>query len=405
MAAVRVGKTAKFLQKMGHDVRVLSAKEQSFPETLQVEIGESSIVRTRWWNVNKPVQWFVGGKDVVASQGISEGKAGKVAVLRWLGKLYKHLFNLPDAQIGWLFPALSAGKAMCENWQPDIIYASAPSFTSLLVSRRLAKISGCPWVAEFRDLWVDNPYNDFPVWRQKLERIWERRVLASASGLVTVSQPLADTLKQYFNLPVIVITNGFDPDDYPSDVSRSTDGLLHINYTGMIYPGRRDPGPLFEALRILGSDRIRVNFYGRYLESAREMARSIGVGHLVQIHPPVPYVQSLRLQCEADLLLLLLWNSSQEKGVFTGKVFEYLGSGRPILVVGGSDNVAAELISEKDAGMVTSEPQLIAQYLARCLALKDAQGDISQSEVDVGEFSREEQTRRLASFLQTLTGK
>lgn len=405
MAAVRVGKTAKFLQKMGHDVRVLSARDQAFPETLHVEIDEAFVVRSKWWNVNKPVQLLVGGKDVVAAQGISEGKAGKWPLLRWLGKLYKHLFNLPDAQIGWLFPAISAGKMLCKEWQPDMIYASAPSFTSLLIARHLSGKLGCPWTAEFRDLWVDNPYNDFPVWRQKLERIWERRVLSGAAGLVTVSEPLAETLKQHFDLPVVVITNGFDADDYPSEARRSDDGLLHINYTGMIYPGRRDPGALFEALRLLGSDRIRVNFYGRYLDSAREMARGMGVEHLVHIYPPVPYAQSLRLQCEADILLLLLWNSSQEKGVFTGKVFEYLGAGRPVLVVGGSDNVAAALIEQRQAGIVTSEPARIAQFLSHCLEMKDQHGDVPPSGANVGEFSREEQTRRLADFLQMLAGK
>lgn len=406
VGAVRTGKTAKYLCHLGHDVRVLTTADQSLQPTLELDIPESDVIYTPWLNVNRPVELALGGRRRVATRGYSTG-AGTPSLLKRLGTAYKYLTNVPDGQVGWYPYAVAAGKRLLRTWPADVIYASALPVTSLLVASGLSRASGIPWVAELRDLWLDNPYLDLPRWRRSLEHQLEKKVMHSASGLVTVSEPLAATLRSRFAMPVQVVTNGFDPEDYPSGAGPAAGVPLRIAYTGMIYEGRRDPSPLFQALAALGEKarNVRIAFYGRYLGGVEALARRFGVLANVEIHDPVSHREALRIQAEADILLLLLWNDPKEKGSFTGKLFEYLGARRPILAIGPHDNVAARLIKARQIGVVLSQPEQLAEQVRSWLEMKQQGMTIPPPAADSAQgFSREEQTEVLAHFLSQCVG-
>lgn len=401
IGAVRAGKTVKYLRQLGHEIRVLTAADQPLQPTLPVEIPESEVIYTPWVNVNRPVELALGGRDRVAAKGYAS--TATPSFLRWLGTLYKHLVNLPDGQIGWYPHAVAAGRRLMREFQPDVILASAMPVTSLLVAHALSRRQGVPWVAELRDLWLDNPYLALPSWRRFLERRWERRVLGSAKGMVTISEPLAETLRSRFPVPVRVVTNGFDPEDYPTNAAPPGGDVVRIVYTGMIYEGRRDPSPLFRALAALGDARqkVRLAFYGRYLGVVEPLARRHGVEDCIEVHEPVSHREALRIQAEADVLLLLLWNDPRERGSFTGKLFEYLGARRPILAIGPADNVAARLISERGAGAVESRPEALVGLLSDWIRQKAAGCPVPPPPPEAAAgCSREEQTKLLADFLQ-----
>ncbi|MDT2276280.1 hypothetical protein P7H20_17595 [Paenibacillus larvae] len=97
---------------------------------------------------------------------------------------------------------------------------------------------------------------------------------------------------------------------------------------------------------------VRLYMYGKYLDKIRQSAAHFGVSEQVKVSGSVGYKEALRLQTEADILLLLLWTDRQEKGIYTGKLFEYIGSRRPILAVGPGENVAADLIRELGRGLL-----------------------------------------------------
>ena len=406
IGAVRAGKTAKYLRQAGHEVRVLTTADQPLQASLPLDIPEADVIYTPWLNVNRPVELALGGRGRVAARGYTTG-SGTPPLIKRLGLFYKHLTNLPDGQIGWYPYAVAAGRRLVRDWRPDVIYASAMPVTSLLVAQAIASKSGIPWVAELRDLWLDNPYLDLPAWRRRIERRLEEKVMRSARGLVTISDPLAETLRTRFPVPVEVVTNGFDPEDYPVGARPADDGVVRIVYTGMIYEGRRDPSPLFQAVADLGeaARQVRIAFYGRYLGVVEPLAERYGIRDRVELHDPIPHREALRIQAEADVLLLLLWNDPKEKGSFTGKLFEYLGARRPILAIGPTDNVASALIVERGAGVVETRPELLVEHLRAWIGLKQA-GQIipaPPAEATTG-FSREDQTRHLASFLEGCLG-
>ncbi len=408
IGAVRVGKTASLLTQWGHDVRVLCADDQPLQRTLNVELDETRISRTPWWNVNAPVERLLGGRQRVAAQGFTL-KQGTASFVGKLGRLYKSAVNFPDAQIGWLPYAVQTGESILRDWNAELILASGLPATVLCVASRLAKRHNLPWVAELRDLWTLAGSYDEPCWRRWIETRLERSVLASARGMVTVSQPLANELQHAYGCPTAVVLNGCDPLDFerarrlPVEASSTTvDPRLKITYTGMIYAGRRDPRPLFRALQMLGEEarQIHVEFVGRYLHEVSRQADEFGIAECVTVRESIPYLESLRLQQQSDVNLLLLDPDTRQQGVYTGKLFEYLGARRPILALGPRETVAGELIAERRAGYVSLDSDALAAQLRRWLDEKRTQGHVAALDPSVIDgLTRHDQVRRLEVFL------
>ena len=409
IGSVRTGKTAKFLVESGHDVKVISCAKQSLSKNLSLEISEQSVQYTDWINVNSPVEFILGGKKKVASKGYYPIVKNLPGWIFRLGCLYRSILNFPDGQIGWFPFAKRSGDRLIQQWKPDLIFSSAVPYTSLLIASTLSRKHKIPWIAELRDLWIDNHYRIHPVWRRKLEERLERFTLSTAIGLVTVSDPLNHLLKSKYPIPCATITNGFDPEDYPETTKISfSNGKIHLTYTGQLYSLKRVPTPLFIALNKMGADaeKVRVHFYGRYLDFAYEYARKYNVDHLVEIHEPVSHSEALNIQTKADVLLLFPGYDVEDQGIFTGKIFEYLGARRPILCIGNTEGVAANLISERKAGISLNEPEKIALQLRYWIKEKSENGEIPFLSSEVGKgFTRKEQTQKLMKFFETCLNK
>jgi glycosyltransferase involved in cell wall biosynthesis len=384
IAAVRTGKFARFLIAQGWDVRVVAARSDA-PATLPLEIPAERVLHTGWTNIDARLDRLLRldrprAADTPAQSAPGDARAAprRDSLRKRLGVLRAALLHVPDNRIAWLPEALRGADAFLGDWRPDVVYSSAPPVTTLLVARRLAKRYGVPWIAEFRDLWIDNPYYEFPPWRRRLEAAWERRVVGDAAALVTVSSIWRDRLRAKFGKSVALAMNGFAPADMPDDLPApaATDGPLRILYTGIIYPGYRDPVPLFQAIALLGAQRddVVVEFIGADLAPVARLAAAAGIEDRVHIAPPVAYRESLRLQSRADILLHLQWNDPRESGTISGKLFEYLGARRPVLGLGYDRGEVAALLAEQGRGVVLNDPAAIAAQLRRWIAEKRAGG-------------------------------
>ena len=435
MGALRVGKFCKFLNQQGHDLRVLSCVDVPYEKSLPLEIPEDQIIRTGSLDVNaipKAVQKLrvalrsaapaVSQVALEAAGPPSSGRSTNVPraapsrpglakrTLRSLRVGYQALFNFPDPQIGWYLAGARGGRAVVDGWQPDVIFASAPPFTSLMIGRTLSKRTGAPLVMEYRDRMAEDPYSTrSKSFRKKIEKKLEDWWIKQAAAIITVSEPWAEDYRDRFGLPVLSVYNGFDPDDFPPDYPRKpTDStILNIVYTGILYQERRDSTPLFKAIKLMGDDGkyIRVAFYGANRDELTEMAVAENVLDQVDIHAKVPYQQSVDCQMNADILLLLQWNDPKEQGNVPGKVFEYLGARRPVLGLGLEDGVPARILAERGAGIVVNDPARIAEHLKKWLAEKRAQGEIPLMPLSAQQgYSRTEQFAGAESFLKKAAG-
>jgi glycosyltransferase involved in cell wall biosynthesis len=318
----------------------------------------------------------------------------------WLKTLTRRM-RLSLATFGeprWLAyrPMLREGLALARKRRFDFIIATTPPDMPLLVARTLSRRTGTPWVADFRDLW----FRDLLLYRSRLASSLSgplnRWLVADAAVLVAISRGLQERLSAYLGREVLLSRNGFLEEDRKDLPAVPADGRTHIAYTGRVYPGRQDPTPLLRALARLQGEfpdlrsRLAVDFYGYEDPALRRHIAQHGVQEIAGLRGFVPYRQSMALQRAADALLFLGWADAGGEGMMTGKLLEYLGSGRPILALGPrKDSEAARLVVEAGAGTALTTDDEVADYLRRLLA-SPRPPDVPPDAVR--EFSRERQS-------------
>lgn len=421
IAAVRIGNLVKFLIDRGHDIRAIGGKDLPYPQTLEVDLPPERIAYAGWMDVNAFPNAFTklvkrmrasrsGGaasnrpeKSSTELSADQDSPATDIRIGARLSSLYTNVFNWPDANIGWLPFALSEGRKTMRHWRPDVIFASGPPFTTLLVGKLLSIWHRVPLIIEFRDRWSDDPYYPPPPWRRWVDRLSERWIARKAVAITTVSKPWAETYRNTYGKPVAVVCNGYDADLTDTPCEAPPPGLpLRIVYTGGIYPGRRDPSPLFEAIKKLGAvgEHVRVEFYGTDESLVAPSISKYSVERSVGVHSPVTHKQAIEIQRQADVLLLMQWNDPKEQGNIPGKFFEYLGALRPIMVLGLEDGVPATILAERNAGFCSNDPDAIADQLKKWIQIKSEDGRIPALPERARQgFSREEQYRIFEEFV------
>ena len=402
VGAIRVGKLARYLYRRGYQVRVLTT-DISEDRSLPLEIPRDQVIYTNYrerapWS-DFLVQLF---RPLQAARRPTSGEVprgqGRPLPASFWDKLRPHyhgLINIPDLRSGWIKTAVPVGRRLIEDWKPDIIFASAPPFTGLVVAGRLSRGFNIPWVADYRDLWADYSYT---VWRRPIDRIIERLTLRNASALVTTSPYHAQQLDERHHRRVVVVFNGYDEEDFPETPAADVTPGLTIRYTGSIYGGSRDPSPLFAAIAMLEGGlrrEIRVEFFCDSGADVTGLAAVHGIADRIVVRPRVPHQTALALQLHADALLLLQWNNKHDRGNIPAKLFEYLYARRPILAIGYEQGIAAQLLRERDAGLVSNVPERIRDQLRTWIEQKRV-GCLKRLDPSVSRgLSRDEQFRKL----------
>ena len=288
----------------------------------------------------------------------------------------------------------------------DSVWATEP--VCYTMADWIHKNFGLPWVADFRDIYDQKGLPEHERGQSYLKKV-ESRIVSSASSIVTVSEALKRVLQTRHTTPVSVITNGFDPSDYDGEVQQNRE-ILNIVYTGKIIFPLRDPSPLFEALTTLinnkkiESSKISVSFYGTESDDIldRLMQNYPALTNLVHILPRVSFRESIQIQKKACVLLHLAHGG--EKGIMTGKIFEYLGARRPILCVPGDNDCVDALLKETKAGVICRNAEETAAQVLRWYQEWKKTGNVSSHSRDeqIMKYSREKQAGQLAELLDSI---
>jgi hypothetical protein len=388
IGAVRAGKLAEHWAKAGHDVRVIAIaltpkKPGSAVQTnLAVcylpysEPGER-ITRLKTNFMRSPL-----GRSFFSPVQCSEktighrAPAGAPLEAEKIGLLdiYRQFLQFPDSFKSWIAPAINAALSWQDGWKPDLIYSSGPPHSGHVVAARLTSRLNVPWIAEFRDLWVGDPYFERHAFIEPFHERLARKTLAKARACVVVTKAYCEHLTAITHLPILVSYNGFDPGDFAGldDVAPLDSNRLTIVHAGVIYPGRRDPTPLFKAIAALGEDKRRILclFYHDANESVAALAEQYGIRSCVEIFDAIPRPEILRVERQADILLECRWQNPAGDGVIPGKLFEYIGARRPILSIGSLTGESADIIRDNNLGLVSNDPEEIKAMLLDALDIK-----------------------------------
>lgn len=423
---VRTVQFAKYLPQFGWEPVILTVDggndylyDEALAEALAAKL---KIYRARSWEplnaqrVKRTVNRFEG-KPVTENAG---GPTLRNRVMRMLKSFYFSL-RVPDDKIGWLPFAVPLGKRVIQAENIDLLFPSAPPFTNFLVAHQLHKWSKKPLVVDYRDEWSTMRYRDFPLnpVTDRINQRLERGVLRSAGAVITATQPIAENLRNAQLLPPTTlhanITNGFDPEDYSAaTVARPRNPVFTIVYTGTFYGRRQTPEYFLRGLHQLLQQRpelrsqLSVRFVGSIFEKHASLIPELGLTDIVQLCGVVPRQQAIEAQLSADLLLLVVGKGAGSEVVLTGKVFEYLGAGRPILALVPTDGPAAALIRTSATGTVVDAEAVpaIAQALAQ--AYTDwchGQTNFTPNRAVIQTYDRRVQTANLAEVFNTLVSK
>lgn len=387
------------MQLRGHQVTVLCADKILLPESLMVNLGKTRVIRTKWFNVNFLPQLFFGGREQVIKQGYKTGSS----FIKNLGYFYRLLTNFPDERVGWLPFAIHAGNKLLAREKFDLIYASSPTPTSLIAASKLSRKWSIPWIAEFRDPWADQAHYDFPDWRRKIEKNLEKKVLKNVSGIVTVSDDLADEYQRKYQKPALTAMNGYSLEN-TQNITKQPDNSHSLNlvYTGALHYEIVHLEPLFEAIARLDeyAKRINLHFYTKHIEGVNEAAKKFGVESCISHSDLVPYSESIKNQRNADILLFFI---PHKYGIITTKIYEYIAALRPVLAIGDPKTTAGKFIQQLAVGLVSEDTQEIAAQLKIWLDQKSsAQGIPDLPESKRKGFSRDEQFTKIEGFFSSL---
>ena len=277
-----------------------------------------------------------------------------------------------EIERGWQAPAVAAAIERLARENCQAILSTSPPATTHLIARKLKARTGIPWIADLRDLWADNYTYGWSELRRSIDRKIQSRVLGDADALVTVSEPLAQTLRSHSSQPVWSVPNGFPPEESARS-DQPLSAKFSVTYTGTLYAGKRDPTPLFQALKgLIASEQvdsrlIEVRFCGRNVDQTwlNGLIAGHGLSSQVTIGGLLPRRDALERQRESQLLLALDWMDVTQKGVYTGKIFEYLAARRPILSIGPRGSVVDTLLQETGAGLQCETPNQVAEFLIK----------------------------------------
>jgi glycosyltransferase involved in cell wall biosynthesis len=353
-------KFSKYLPQYSWEPVILTVDPEyaAYPaidDSLEKEIPEGlKIYRT------KATDWYKlygNDKTKVPSAGFAKNKDNT-----FRGKLSRFIrgnFFIPDPRRGWnRFAYRKACDLITDEGITNIISTSPPHSTQLIGLKLKKKFPGITWIADFRDPWTDIYY--YKMFRQilpvrMLNKHYERKVIDSADLVISVGKSLSRLLKTKIRFPADkfkILTNGYDESDFSELVPGRKDKFFIITYVGTI----SDSYPVEGFLRII-SDLKKINgrdILFRTVGQISEHQETLILKYLEEKNrlfiPYTDHSSSIRYMLESDILLLVIPDHPKNELIITGKLYEYIRSGNPVLCLGPSNGDAAEILNESGRG-------------------------------------------------------
>ena len=413
----RTLKHVRYLPAMGWDPIVIAPRKPGYeirdePPADSLSPGlvvERSFIFEPWWPVFRRLQAVVRSarrfRPAASStpgappeQGAPHGRAVRFAALVFF----------PDEHLTWIPFAVRSALRSHRREPASAIYSTSPPITGHLIGGIVARLTGLPWVADFRDPWIGNSFLPaLPGPHVSAQRWIERWFVCNASAVITATPSLTAMLRDRYPSSaarISTITNGYDAEEIETlrPIPRN-DGFIHLVYTGSVYGGVLDTF-LAGLKQMLDQepawiDRLRVEFIGwldaESSSTARRYLADPGLTRVVSFAGHRPRREAMAAAASADIALYLLPDDPRKALFIGGKLFEYLGLGLPVLAVAPQGD-AREVLASLGTGVVADPtPDGVASGLQRILESRPRRGPVDPE----GRYDRRTLARALAECL------
>ncbi|MBS4033885.1 MAG: glycosyltransferase, partial [Ignavibacterium sp.] len=289
----------------------------------------------------------------------------------------------------WLYPVIKKVDQLYKKFPFDIVISSYGPAGSHFIASKIKKKYNVYWVSDYRDLWYGYHGSKSKWFISKIIDIIERKTVSKADLITTVSKGLSNKMNERFDCEVFTAENGFDPDVFQNNNYKyfPDDNIFRIVSTGRICEEFHDLSSFCEAIKLLISEnssiseRLKILFFSLDSSYINKMIKEHGLGNIISHAGYVSREDSIRIQRDSDGLLFFMWMDFKDEGILTGRLFEYLYSGKPILSIGlKNDNEVYDLI--KGSGglfLAGSTPEIIAENIIRLMSGDNLDSRVSNS--------------------------
>jgi hypothetical protein len=347
------------------------------------------------------------------TRGQEHVRSGAKGVLRRVVVGATKLAMVPDPFGPWIPFAFAAGQRALAGARHDAIVATYGPPTNLLVASALARASGLPLVLDFRDLWTDMPFAKFPSpAHATVLRAIERRIVASASGITTVSDGMTSHIRERFGLPrerVVTVLNGFDESALEAIQDRRTPGRpFTLCYSGSVYaiynvvPVTRAIKQLADAGKIT-PETFRFRTLGNF---PSDVIANEGIAAFHDREGFLPRRDMFARFGDVDAFLVLESGEYHARMGYPVKVFDYLLTGKPVLGIVVPGGNCAKLLAEMGMTQLPENREdAIARSLLELIATRGRPpAAVRIDRPPLSRFRRDENARALGILLDSATG-
>ncbi len=362
---MRWAKMTRYISQFGWQPVVYTPKDNEVAvhdESLLKEIPkELEVIKTPIWEPYDFYKSFLGRKkkEKLYSGFINEKK--KESLPQKISVFVRGNFFIPDARMFWIKPSIKFLKNYLKDHHVDAIISTGPPHSMHMIADALHKSTGIPWIADFRDPWTNiDFYKDLRLttWGDARHRRLEKRILKNASKVVAVTWRMGDEFRELSGRDdIAVILNGFDDADYGRSNVVELDKEFSLVHVGSMNKDR-NPEVLWKSIHeaISSSDQLRekikIKLIGPVDFSVRESIERFELKPYTTFNEFVPHSEAVQIQQQAQLLLLLINDAPSSLSIIPGKLYEYLGAGRPILSIGPPESDSAKVIEMAKGGVV-----------------------------------------------------
>ncbi len=412
-------KFAKYLPSEGWQPVVYTPEnpeQLAVDETLAAEIpAEAEIVKTHIFEPYSLYKKFLRGsghsREAVEVNPVNaQNKSFAQKAAMWV----RGNFFRPDPRCLWIRPSVKFLKKYLEEHPVDLIVSTGPPQSMHIIGMKLARETGLPWIADFRDPWTRIFYFkhlSMTTATEKWHHRMERKVLDEAARVVAVSPLVQKEFQEMTETPVELITNGFDECDFEGACEKAFGGPekeFTITHTGL-FAADGNPTTLWEVLaEKCAADEdffraLKIRFIGKTDVQILEAIKSSGLEGNLENLGYQPHSKAIEEQRNASVLILPLRKEPEYKAVLPGKLFEYLASCRPVLGIGQPDGAMAMILGQTKTGTVldwNDKPEL-ARFIDDCWE-KHLQGSLTVEGADISQFTRRNLTKRMAQLFEEI---
>lgn len=287
-------------------------------------------------------------------------------LIRKLLSRVSNTFFIPDNKKSWSKKALDKGRDLLKNEHFDLIFVSAPPFSSINSAVALKQEFNLPLVVDYRDLWYGNQFAFYPTpFHKQAHKKMEYVALKAADRIIVTNRRMKEKLLEFYKFltfeDVFIIPHGFDPADFETlKTDPKPNNKLRIGYSGIFYEFIT-PKYFLKAFKKLSIDRpdvaanIELHFIGHLRKENQKLISKLHLQEFVKVHGYLNHKESLKKIMECDVLWMMVGNGRNADTISSGKLFEYFGTKKPIMVSlpegslkSASESYGASFITQPD---------------------------------------------------------